>query len=196
MHIRAAAQTVFCVSQRIGRICACSNKWTPSTSSVSTEFDERILNILICEKLFRDACVGFMTWEASPGRVWSGGRLWPAPLTSRLTLTEAGPHRSSTETPCQRKKRRKGGKKDKEQGIQSQTRRVSSGTWYNSTHMHRWVTVWLVGNLKPTGTLRFDRLNILDDNWKMMRNHRDSSETDNCSRSHGWCALSVALVKQ
>lgn len=40
--------------------------------------------------------------DTSPETAWSAGRLWPARLTSRLMLTEGGPHRSSTGKPCKR----------------------------------------------------------------------------------------------
>lgn len=37
-------------------------------------------------------------------------------------------------------------------------------------------------------------LNIPTEKWKIMCNHVDSYETDNCSHLCGWCALSVMLL--
>lgn len=63
--------------------------------------------VCVQDKVFEHLLV---LWDTSPGRVWSAGRLWPALLTSRLMLTEEEPHRSSTERPCQRKRKRSRGR--------------------------------------------------------------------------------------
>lgn len=143
--------------------------------------------------------------ETSPGRVWSGGPLWRALLTSRSALTEGEPHRSSTETPCQRRRRRRGSthqlkglQRENKEGWfwpQKQTgQRWKVTQLHKHTHTHKAIITIVAIDLMLIPTATWIRKSVWTDKWKMTWNHVDSFDSDNCWQWHAWRTLSGVLV--